>query len=577
MTYDLAQAVYLINPVKPIIVLIVLGAWAWMASTLDKDMNYYYLQRKAWNAVQMAAAIAAFGLWLVIPIFWLAMPLALIVLAGAGLAYVTYRNREVPEDARWTLSADTFRQALAEKEAIRRQKRATVHLLSAKDDAMLEVPVGDTPHARAHLLIEKVVEHALPRGADQIEIAVNAQKAVLAVRIDGVQYPMRDLGLTPAGALELMEYLKGAAEMDLSDQRRKQTGYFKLDGAELGKHELGVLTFGSTQGRQMTLTIDPREQSSMPLAELGLLESQRKQLDDLLKFQGRIVIVASPSNNGLTSTLYTLLQRHDPYTTSVWTLEDRVPIELEGVTHETISPDISLAELKKKVEVVFRRDPQVLFYGRPPSDDIARLLARNGRDVRIYVGVNASDTFDALRQWIKLVGDVDAATKNLGAIISQRLVRRLCGTCRAAYRPDASAMKKLNLPVDRVSMLYKASGQVLINKKPQQCPDCLAMGYKGRTGVFEVLVLADAAKKMIVEKKLNDLRSLLRKQKMLWMQEAALAKVLEGVSDIREITRVFGARGRSGGSSVVTRSLSSSSEKTKAGFDAAKSANQSSG
>lgn len=547
----LAEAVFLMSVYKPILFALVLGIWGWIVSNLDKDSEYFFLHRKVWNAVHLGVGVLAFFLWLMIPYFWLGLPIALLLTGGTIGGYIYYRNGQVPEQARWTLSLDSFRNRVDKMQAASARKHVTMTLMGA-DDAALEVPVGDTPQAKAHQVLEQILEFALPRGADQIEVAVDSTRAAVAVRVDGVRYPQP--ALEPAVAVALIDYMKGAAGLDLADRRRKQSGTTYVNAGEYGKHELGVITSGSTQAMQMIIPIDPVAQASIPLDQLGMLEAQCNQLVEVLDKPGGTVIVSCPPQHGQTSTLYTFLQRHDPYTQSVYALEDKTPFEIEGVNHEKLPPDADSERLNQIINSMLRRDPSVIYFGRTPDAITAKTIARASSDVRFYVGMNKEDTFSALRAWVKLVGSARAATESLGVIVSQRLVRKLCPTCRTQYAPDAAALRKFNLPADKIKRLYKASGQVMVNKKPRVCPDCLGMGYKGRTGVFEVMVFDEQARRMLADKQIDQLRSHLRKQKMLWLQEAALAKVVEGVTDIKEVTRALSGIGDKSGGSAAGRS-----------------------
>jgi type II secretory ATPase GspE/PulE/Tfp pilus assembly ATPase PilB-like protein len=141
--------------------------------------------------------------------------------------------------------------------------------------------------------------------------------------------------------------------------------------------------------------------------------------------------------------------------------------------------------------------------------------------------------------YAKAVGDLDKVAKSLSAATAQRLVRTLCPECKQAYKPDAAALKKMNLPANRVNELYKASGKVMVDNDEEPCPKCHGIGYIGRTAVFEVLVIDDEARELIRKSDLNGLRSHLRRQKMLYLQETALAKVVAGQTSIREAMRVL--------------------------------------
>jgi len=543
MSSTLAQAVPFISIYKPLLFVAVLGLWAWIVGNLDKDAAYYFLKRQMWNGIQLGAGTLAFWLWLTIPMFWVGLPVALIVLAGSIGGYIYYRNTQVPPDARWRFTLDSFRNRIDKMQAASARKHATMTFL-ASDDSSMEAPPGDSPQGKAHQVMETILDFAFPRGADQVEIAVDSTRAAVAVRVDGVRYPQKfDPPLETAVALALIDYLKGAAGLDLADRRRKQSGTVRIKSREHGRHELGIIASGTTQAFSLVVPINPVEQASIPLDKMGLLESQIAQLTKALDKPGSAVIVTCPSGQGQTSTLYSLLQRHDPYTQSVYTMEDKTPFEIEGVNHEIIPVGADSEKLNQLMMSLLRRDPAVLFYGRIPDSNVAKTIARYSNDVRFYFGLNRDDTFSALRAWIKIVGSARAATEHLGVILSQRLVRKLCQTCRTQYTPDASALRKFNLPADKIKRLYKASGQVIENKKPRTCPDCLGMGYRGRAGVFEVMVFDEAARKLLADKQIDQLRAHLRKQKTLWLQEAALTKVIEGVTDIKEITRALGGLG----------------------------------
>src|SRR5690606_37997197 len=126
----------------------------------------------------------------------------------------------------------------------------------------------------------------------------------------------------------------------------------------------------------MVIAIDPVAQISIPLEQMGMLEAQCNQLIEVLDSQGGTVIVSCPPQHGQTSTLYTLLQRHDPYTQSVYTLEDKTPMEVEGVNHEKLPVDADPEKLNSVLMSMLRRDPSVVFYGRSPDDVVAKTMAR---------------------------------------------------------------------------------------------------------------------------------------------------------------------------------------------------------
>lgn len=532
------QAVFLVSPWKPVLVLLVLVAWAWIVSHLDKDAAYFYLPRYSFNLGQLACAVVGFGLMLLIPFFFVGFFVGIIILAGGVAGYAYYRNTKVPENQQWGLSLDSFTERMQNYQNRQAQKSATLVLMTA-DEQRREVPVGDDPRAEAHATLENVVDFAIPRGADVVQVAVDPQQAQMVARIDGVLYPQGQI--EPKSAIVLIDYLKEAAGLDLQDRRKRQHGTVAIHAGELGRHTLDLETAGSTRGLQMTIHIDGQRRKRMPIAQLGLLESQRAQFQQLLTEPGRVVILTGPTGQGVSTTTYSLLNEHDPYTSSLVTLEDEVLFELEGVTHHETGT-LQTAQFNEKLGGVVRSDPNVVMIARPIEAETAQIIAKNAAEVRFYLPLREDDTFSALARWIKLTGNRKLAADSLAAIMAQRLIRKLCMTCRTPYKPDPAALRKLNLPVDRVDQLYHSSGQVMDRDKPIQCPDCMGMGYKGRVGVFEIMQIDDAARGFIAKGDLEQLRAHLRKQRLILLNEAALAKVVEGVTDVKEITRAIGSK-----------------------------------
>lgn len=535
-----ADSAVLLSLYKPLLLLVVASSWAWVVSRFDKDLDYYFLKRRLWNSIQIGAGALGFFLWLMIPWFWLGLPLVLIILAGAIGGYVMYRNTKVPPTHQWHLSLDTLLSKRHEMARASAQKRASVRLINASGTPM-PVPGADDPQVTAHVLLEQILEFALLRGADRFELAADANKAAISVRVDGVSYPQPES--EPRVVISLLDYLKLHAGLDVSDRRRKQRGSLAIATDEFGSHQLAVRTAGSTRSLSMVVVIDRREATVLPLEKLGLLDSQRQQLQQLLRETRFVVIIACPPREGMTSTLNSLVNLHDPYTQSIMSLEEEVELELEGVTHETIEEGADVKQVEGRLSAILRTDPAVVMLSSLMDASHARLIADAGTDLRFYVGLRQDDTFGALRVWLKSVGDSALAAQGLGAIISQRLIRKLCPTCRIAYQPDPAVLKKLNLPAERVPQLYKHSGQVQVGRERMAtCPECYGMGYRGQIGVFEVMVLDDEARRVLATGQIDQYRALLRRNKMLYLQETALLKVVEGLTSISEITRALGGK-----------------------------------
>ena len=532
----LATAV-LMSWFKPLFFAIVVSIWAWAVGSLDKDLDRFSLPRRTWNVAQMGAGALAVLVWLLVPIYWVGFLIAVMLMCGPLLGYVFYRNPRVPAGQQWELSLQFIQDSIDRQQHKQITKRASIKLFDGKGHP-LEIPSPGDPALQAHAALEAVLDAALPRSADRIDVTVGGEGLEVVVYIDGVAFPQENL-VDPRAGAALIDYLKASANLDLAERRRKQTGKILVESESDGRHALDLAFAGSTRGIMVRIQIDVASRNLIKFDQLGFLDSQKQVIRPLLKGSSGTVLVACPPHMGLTTTIYSMVDAHDPYTQSIVTLEEEVAFELEGVNHETVPAQSDTSAIRDRLAALLRADPQVVMLSRVADSKTAQMIAEASRDVRFYIGSRQADTFAALRAWLKAVGNLGKGGDALHAIISQRLVRTLCPTCRVAYKPDPEALRKMNLPSDKVSQLYKQTGQVIVRDKPQTCTDCHGIGYRGRVGVFEVMMMDDMARGLIRAGKLDQLRAHLRKNKMLWLQEAALHRAVEGITSISEITRAL--------------------------------------
>ncbi len=531
-----ADAAFLMSIVKPIVFLGVVGAWGWAWSKCDKDAEFFYLKRRLINVGLLLVGVAGLSAMLLIPYFILGVLAGVLLLAGSLVGYAFYRNTKVPKDQLWSLSLDSFQKKAANYRKSQQQKAANTRFKTPKGQ-VLEVPVGEDPDVAPHKAVADALDFAFPRGAEAVEIVIEGNAAQFVAKVDGIRYaqPAPD----PQLAILIVDYIKKISGLDLEDRRRKQTGKIVAASEEHGDHTLGITTSGSTRALSLTLDIDPEQRSTLPISMLGMLPNQLAYLQKLLKENKGAVLLGGDRHQGVPTTRYAMLQDIDPYTNSVVTFEEQIQTELEGVEHHRIDVGMPANEFNQKLGTIIRADPNVLMLSRIADADSCKLLAKSAHEMRFIVPMPQGDTTSALKTWVKSVGDPKLAADALVCVIAQRLVRRLCTTCRIPYTPEPSAVKKLNLPPDKVGTLYRASGRVMVKDKEEPCPDCRGLAYRGRVGVFEVMPLDDTARTFIAKQQWDQLQTYMRKQGMIYLQEAALAKVVEGITDIKEVQRAL--------------------------------------
>ena len=303
-----------------------------------------------------------------------------------------------------------------------------------------------------------------------------------------------------------------------------------------------MATAGSTAGEQIRLK-QISQQTITRLAEIGLTAEQYKQLNEIHEVKQGVFIVAGPKKAGVTSTFYALLRNHDPFIYSISTLERRPSAEMPNITQNVFAlSDTGTTTFAKKLQSVVRAEPNVVGVADCRDDETAQVACAAAKDGKIvYLTLEADSVIKALGKWMKLIGDRNLVAETLLGISSQRLIRKLCDECKQAYEPNKELLRKFNISAEKEKVFYRA-GKVQYSKrgKPSTCENCQGTGYVGRMGVFEIIIINDELKKAIKQSKsLSEIRTQFRRAKMLYLQEQALKKVVDGTTAINEMVRVF--------------------------------------
>jgi len=530
----------LLDPMKPILMVATFIPWAWLISSkLDKDAAYFHLNRIMWNGWYLAGGAAAVLAMLLTPIFWIGWPVGIILQWAPIIVYWKLRNAQVPEDKRFYINSATISSYMERRKQSAATRGAVINFTDSKG-VRKEVPVKDDPLYPVHLLAEDLIGPAIDARATRIELVSSPSGFVVSQVIDGVRY-RRDPISANDGNL-VIDYLKKLAGMDVQNRRKRQIADMRMSSQTAGTHTLSITTAGSSSGQDLRIDLDRAERMDRPIDGLGLL---KPQLEGLRAFEAAhnrhgIILIGAPAGHGLTAMGYSLISRHDAYTTNVKTLEKEIMLRRDGVDHQLFdveNPDLDFAI---SLQSMLRRDPDVVLVGDITDKDTAKVAAEPGVEgPLIYIPQRQPGVREQIVDWVKRVGDLNRAVKPLRAVVNGRLLRHLCPSCRQPYQPTADQLKKLNLPAERVKQLYKASGKVQVKNKIETCPICQGTGYMGQVGAFEVMVLDDAARKMIINNDLQGAYTHCRRQGMRFLQEAALAKVIEGATSLDEVARVL--------------------------------------
>ncbi len=536
-----ADALWLMSWWAPVLVALGFLGWAWVVSTIyDKDAAKYYLPRRQWNAIHMAAGVLALAVVIGTPLpHFITIPAMYAVLLADLIGYAVSRNRDdrVPASFKWSLDLKKIQEARAAKKAGAQARSSSMIIKGPKGD--LPVPPKESPEYEVRTAAEAFLQKMVDMRGIQLDVAALKDGSYgFSTLVDGVRKPLEQ---TPAAkAIPIIDLFKTAGGLDVADRRRRLTGDFKIGPAGMGATTpVRITDMGSAAGMQVSLMIDPESQVSRRIDALGLHPNQLEDLKAILEERQGVVLVVSPADGGRTSTLYALIRAHDAYTSNVQTLEIEPQATIEGVRQNKFDPRVDGAEFSTTARSILRRDPDVVGIAEMPDEATAKEVVRADHDrTRVYLSFRADGALPAIQIYARAVGDQKQAANSLHGVIGERLVRKLCENCRVAFPPTPDMLKKLGLPAD-TKQLYRSGGQVLVKDKPTTCPSCGGSGFFGQIGLFEIYPISKSEREMIAANDLTGLKGAFRQKKQQSIQTAGLQHVVQGLTSIEEVVRIM--------------------------------------
>jgi type II secretory ATPase GspE/PulE/Tfp pilus assembly ATPase PilB-like protein len=540
---SLAQHVVfsMVSWIKPILLLGTLIPYLWAVTKIEADTRRFIFNVPLWNGILVGAGIVGVLAALAIPIFWIGWPVMILVYAGSLYAYWQYRDKRVPETARFRLFSKDLGKRMDERRARKALADSVLKFADAKGHSK-PPPLRDSPEFAVHMALENVIAPALERRAGRIELlAAGANQPVIPTHtIDGVRY--KSDAIAPNIANEAIDYIKKLAGLDLQDRRRRQSAEMRISGPT--RDAVATVTvWGSNAGQSLRIDFDRVKSMQIPFDNLGLLPGQLDLLKRYADPQMRhgIVLVSTPPGQGLTTLGYSLLSRHDAYTCNIKTLERQVDVELEGVDHAQFNPANPTVDFATNLQSILRRDPDVVFVSDVSDANTARIVTAPGmQGPLLYVGIPAESVAGAVSEWFRTVGDMRAASRGLVCVVNARLIRKVCEACRQPIQPSPELLKSLGVPAGKSVQIFRQNGKVQVKNRIEDCPVCQGTGYFGQTAVFEIMPVDDAMRETLATGDFKAAYSHARREnRLVTLKEAAMAKVRDGVTTADEVVRVF--------------------------------------
>jgi len=373
--------------------------------------------------------------------------------------------------------------------------------------------------------LNMLLTQALRERASDIHIEAFEGRSLVRFRIDGT---LREV-LEPPRALHaaLVSRVKVMAELDIAEKRLPQDGRITLRIA--GRPvDVRVSTLPTGHGERVVLRLLDKQAGVLDFTSLGMSDDTRDRMDQLVRQAHGIVLVTGPTGSGKTTTLYAALSRLDADRLNIMTVEDPIEYDLDGIGQTQVNPGIDMT-FARALRAILRQDPDEVMIGEIRDLETARIAVQASLTGHLVLAtLHTNDAVGAVTRLIDMGIEPFLLSSTLLGVMAQRLVRRLCPDCRTAA--PASAAQCADLPSEmRDRPLYHAVG----------CPVCKWTGYRGRTGIYEMLIAdrecAEFIRSSVSEQILRDYGA---RSGMVSLRADGLRWIASGQTTLEEVLRV---------------------------------------
>lgn len=374
--------------------------------------------------------------------------------------------------------------------------------------------------------VNLLIREAHEASASDIHLDATRDGLRVRLRVDGVLTELP----SPPGALQaaVVSRIKLLAELDIAERRVPQDGRIRirLEAREL---DLRISTVPTLYGESVVLRLLDRGGQPVTLAELGMGPAMLAQFERLAQKAHGIVLATGPTGSGKTTTLYAALGLRHPSTEKIITVEDPVEYHLGGITQVPVHAKAGVT-FSAALRSILRQDPDVLMVGEMRDAETAGIAVQAAMTGHIvFSTLHTNDAVSSLTRLVDLGVESYMIAATIEGVLAQRLVRRICGDCRERYHPEpGSAALLAARPVGRITL-----------ERGRGCAACRGTGYRGRTGLFELLLMTDEIRQQLLGgPNLAALRALARNQGMTTLRQDGWDKVQAGITTIEEVLRV---------------------------------------
>lgn len=377
-------------------------------------------------------------------------------------------------------------------------------------------------------LVNLILFEAVKVRASDIHIEPFEKELRVRYRIDGILYE----ALTPPKQYQsaITSRIKIMANLNIAEKRLPQDGRIKIKITDR-EIDLRVSLIPISFGERIVLRLLDRSAQFYSLHDLGMGDDRLKLFSRLLKLTHGIILVTGPTGSGKTTTLYAALNEVNSMEQNIITVEDPVEYQMPGIGQIQVNPKIGLT-FATGLRSILRQDPDVVLIGEMRDHETAEIAIQASLTGHlVFSTLHTNDAAGAITRLLDMGVEPYLVSSSVVGIMAQRLVRLICPHCRESYQPQVEILRNIGLTPDDIKdgKLYQGVG----------CDKCYQSGYMGRRGIFEILLVDEDIRRMILERtNTGEIKKVALAKGMLTLRMSGAQKVAEGITTIEEVIRV---------------------------------------
>lgn len=375
-------------------------------------------------------------------------------------------------------------------------------------------------------LVNDILFRALQMRTSDIHIHPFETKIIIRYRIDGILYDTLTLNRNVLSLV--ISRIKVMAGMDIAERRMPQDGRCSV---RIGQREidLRVSTVPTSYGERAVLRILDKSSGILTLEQLGFMEEDRALFDKMLNRSHGVIFVTGPTGSGKSTTLYACLNRIDATVKNIMTVEDPIEYQLGGISQMQVAPKKGM-NFVNALRHILRQDPDVIMVGEVRDKETAAMAIQSSLTGHlVFSTLHTNDAAGAVSRLLDFGVEPYLVSSSLISVLAQRLLRRICPDCKQPYEPPAHEVRDLGIMNHADVTFYIGAG----------CSKCFDTGYRGRTGIYEMMVMNDEIREMVYNREsAGVIKKKALEYGMQTLRMDGARKVQEGITTIAEVLRV---------------------------------------